>query len=193
MTATRFPTVRTERMVLTIPPPRRASAMAAFMQENQSHLAPWSPRFPADVTARDYWEQRLKRSREEFSRGASACFVMSAADDTTGPPLGFCNFTQIVHGPSCACYLGYGLSRRAQGQGFMHEGLRAAIDYMFDEVGLHRVMASYMPTNSRSGAVLRRLGFTVEGYARDYLFINGAWQDHILTALVNPQTVRPLL
>jgi ribosomal-protein-alanine N-acetyltransferase len=31
---------------------------------------------------------------------------------------------------------------------------------------------------------LRALGFTVEGYARDYLFIDGAWRDHVLTAKI---------
>lgn len=33
--------------------------------------------------------------------------------------------------------------------------------------------------------LLKRLGFVVEGYARDYLMINGLWQDHILTSLVD--------
>ncbi len=46
-------------------------------------------------------------------------------------------------------------------------------------------MANYVPTNERSGRLLRRLGFTVEGYARDYLCLNGTWQDHILTSLIN--------
>jgi ribosomal-protein-alanine N-acetyltransferase len=26
----------------------------------------------------------------------------------------------------------------------------------------------------------------VEGYARDYLYINGCWEDHILTSRTNP-------
>jgi ribosomal-protein-alanine N-acetyltransferase len=46
-------------------------------------------------------------------------------------------------------------------------------------------MANYIPVNERSGRLLRRLGFTVEGYARDYLLIAGKWEDHVLTALAN--------
>jgi ribosomal-protein-alanine N-acetyltransferase len=38
----------------------------------------------------------------------------------------------------------------------------------------------------RSARVLERLGFRHEGLARDYLFIDGDWRDHNLTALVNP-------
>jgi ribosomal-protein-alanine N-acetyltransferase len=67
----------------------------------------------------------------------------------------------------------------------MYEALTAAIKYGFEELNLHRVMANYMPTNERSGKLLGRLGFTVEGYARNYLRLAGDWKDHILTALIN--------
>jgi ribosomal-protein-alanine N-acetyltransferase len=100
--------------------------------------------------------------------------------------LGTIAFTQIARGPFQSCMLGYALAREAQGRGLMHEGLRAAIDHVFGAMRLHRIQANYVPTNERSGRVLRRLGFAVEGYARDYLFIGGAWRDHILTALINP-------
>lgn len=50
---------------------------------------------------------------------------------------------------------------------------------------MHRIMAAYLPYNQRSGKLLKRLGFIVEGYARDYLTIDGQWQDHILTSLTN--------
>ena len=78
------------------------------------------------------------------------------------------------------------MAEAEQGKGYMTEGLKSAIDYVFQELNLHRVMANYMPHNQRSGNVLKRLGFVVEGYARDYLLINGKWQDHILTSLTNP-------
>ena len=42
------------------------------------------------------------------------------------------------------------------------------------------------PTNERSGRLLSRLGFTIEGYARNYLNLNGQWCDHIMTSLTNP-------
>jgi ribosomal-protein-alanine N-acetyltransferase len=87
-----------------------------------------------------------------------------------------------------AADLGYGLDARHQGQGLMTEALRTACDYAFSAMGLHRIQANHLPENLKSAAVLRRLGFVVEGYARDYLLINGRWRDHVLTALVAPES-----
>ncbi len=68
----------------------------------------------------------------------------------------------------------------------MTEGLRAAIEFVFKKLNFHRVMANHLPENTRSEALLKRLGFEREGYAREYLFLNGAWRDHVLNSLVNP-------
>ena len=73
----------------------------------------------------------------------------------------------------------------------MTEGLKAATQYLFQELNFHRVMANYMPHNRRSCNVLKRLGFVIEGYARDYLLINGQWEDHIMTSLTNPNWQAP--
>ncbi len=83
--------------------------------------------------------------------------------------------------------LGFGLDHRLEGQGFMHEALRAAIDHVFDALSIHRIQANHQPQNLRSAALLRRLGFVVEGYARDYLRLDGAWRDHVLCSLTNPR------
>ena len=65
-----------------------------------------------------------------------------------------------------------------------------AIDYGFNELGLHRIMANHMPDNERSAGLLKSLGFEREGYAREYLYINGRWEDHVLNALINPDPGR---
>jgi len=58
-------------------------------------------------------------------------------------------------------------------------------------VQLHRIQAAHLQENSRSAAVLARLGFEREGLARRYLYIDGAWRDHIVTSIRNPAFVRP--
>lgn len=67
----------------------------------------------------------------------------------------------------------------------MTEALNNALQYVFDELNLHRVEANYMPHNVKSASVLKRLGFVAEGFARDYLYINGRWEDHVRTSKTN--------
>ena len=97
--------------------------------------------------------------------------------------IGIANFSNVVRGSFHACYLGYSIGQKWQGQGLMYEALTAAIRYMQRTQHIHRIMANYMPHNQRSGNLLARLGFEKEGYAKDYLLIDGEWRDHVLTAL----------
>jgi [ribosomal protein S5]-alanine N-acetyltransferase len=87
--------------------------------------------------------------------------------------------------------LGYALDAQTQGQGLMHEALQAVIAHAFGSLNLHRLQAAYRPENTRSGAVLARLGFREIGLSQGYLFIDGDWRDHRLTELINPGFVLP--
>jgi ribosomal-protein-alanine N-acetyltransferase len=179
------PIIETERLLLTIPNIDASSRMLAFVQENLEHFAPWSPPEPAGYYTENFWREHLQRARREFEQGLSMRLVLFSRDDVDGAVVGDCNFTNFVRGPFQACYLGYKITRSAEGRGLMREALAAAINYAFETLRLHRIMANYVPTNERSGRLLRRLGFTVEGYARDYLLVGGTWRDHILSSLTN--------
>ncbi|MFH1277133.1 MAG: GNAT family N-acetyltransferase [Candidatus Eisenbacteria bacterium] len=180
-----LPRIETKRLVLRVPESSDGAAMARFVTENREHFAPWEPHHPPEYFTEAHWEETLEKSVEEARRGRSLRLVFFAAGDAGGEILGQCAFSRIVRGPFQAALLGYGLHHRVVGKGFMEEGLRGAIDYAFTDLRLHRVMANYMPANERSARLLRKLGFTHEGYARDYLNIAGAWEDHILMSLVN--------
>jgi [ribosomal protein S5]-alanine N-acetyltransferase len=52
---------------------------------------------------------------------------------------------------------------------------------------LHRIEAACIPENVASVRLLENTGFVREGYAREYLCINGIWQDHLLFAQVKPE------
>ena len=66
----------------------------------------------------------------------------------------------------------------------MSEALQAVLAFSFDTLGLHRVEAACLPANAASRGLLAKAGFTEEGYAREYLRINGTWQDHVLFAIL---------
>jgi Acetyltransferases, including N-acetylases of ribosomal proteins len=183
--AKQFPHIETERLLLTIPAEDAAPRMLAFALENREHLTRWQPPEPVGYDTEKFWRDYLQRSREDFKEGRALRLVMFERENPSGPVIGECNFTNFVRGPFQACFLGYKIDYRAEGRGLMREALTASISYAFDTLRLHRIMANYVPTNERSGGLLRRLGFTVEGYARGYLLINGEWRDHILTSLTN--------
>ena len=181
----------TERLILTLPGPEAAGRMVQYFETNRSHLARWEPPYPRGLFTSAFWKRRLVQNREEVHERQSLRLVLLSRDDPGGPVLGMANFTQFVRGAFMACTLGYSLDQDAEGKGLMYEALATATAHVFDELGVHRIMANYLPVNERSGRLLRRLGFVVEGYARDYLYIHGAWRDHVLTALTNPEPVLP--
>lgn len=158
--------------------------MLDYFVRNRAFLAPTSPTPPPDFFTLEYMQQRVRRAHDEFEREQSVrLFLFETPADQRA--IGTITFDRLHRGPFQACYLGYALDEHEQGKGVMRETLQAAIAYAFAECNLHRIMANYMPTNIRSGGLLRRLGFAVEGYARDYLRIDGQWRDHILTSLTN--------
>ncbi|WP_311709599.1 GNAT family N-acetyltransferase [Burkholderia ubonensis] len=177
----------TDRLLLR--PANRAYApdLLTYYVENRAHLMPWEPSRPDSFYTRHAIEMRLQSMEENIAAGRAVHLLMFDKDDDR--LIGDCNFTQIVPEPFRACYLGFSVARDREGRGLMHECLETAIRYVFDELALHRVMANHRPENRRSARLLERLGFEREGYARAYLRINGAWADHVLTALINPAPV----
>ena len=66
--------------------------------------------------------------------------------------------------------------------------MRAVLRYGFEDLDLHRIEAACQPDNMASRRVLAKAGFTQEGAAAAYLKINGAWRDHLLFGIVNPNS-----
>jgi ribosomal-protein-alanine N-acetyltransferase len=185
-----LPELETPRLVLRLARPGMQDGLARFLSENfAGHLDRWSPpAAPAFFTA-GFWEERLGSAVEEFHGDRAVRWVLQprgAADPFSAPVLGTANYTNIVRGAFHACHLGYQIARAEQGRGLMAEALTATNAFMFEALRMHRIMANYRPENERSRRLLERLGFVREGLAKDYLYIDGAWRDHVLTSLTHP-------
>jgi ribosomal-protein-alanine N-acetyltransferase len=182
------PIISTENLLIYLVNPSHFSLMQEYEVNNKKHLAPWQPLRNAEYYTELTTQQRIEQSHQQFLNGNSVFLAAKSLSKVKGADniIAVASFTNIIRGSFLACNLGYSVDKKYEGQGLMFEMLNASITYMFTQHRMHRIMANYIPSNKRSERLLQRLGFTVEGKAKSYLKINGSWQDHVLTSLINP-------
>ncbi|SFM91624.1 ribosomal-protein-alanine N-acetyltransferase [Izhakiella capsodis] len=171
----------TDRLVVRLVHECDAWRLADYYATNRDFLKPWEPVRDESHCYPSGWQARLGLITEMHRQSSAFYFALLDVEETE--ICGVANFSNVLRGSFHACFLGYSLGEKWQGQGLMYEALQSAIGYIQRQQRIHRIMANYMPHNQRSGNLLARLGFEKEGYAKDYLLIDGRWQDHVLTAL----------
>lgn len=136
---------------------------------------PWgaAPDTPAKFRA------YLARTQRPTHRG----FLVCRRDD--GAIAGAINISEIVRGSFRSAYLGYYVFKGFERQGYMTEGLRAAVRHGFRVLRLHRLEANIQPRNAASLALAKRCGFRREGLSPRYLKIGGRWKDHERWAILS--------
>ena len=179
------PVLQTDRLMLKPVDPVFAGSMLDYQLRNRAHLAPWDPTPGDGYYTESFWAVRLRQRSREWSEGRGAPYLLFLKD-APERVIGTASLSNMVRGVMQGCTMGYGIDCDHQGQGLMREAIEALIRLGFDRLGLHRIQANYQPHNARSAALLARLGFVIEGRASQYLFLNGAWRDHVLTSLINP-------
>jgi ribosomal-protein-alanine N-acetyltransferase len=182
--------IETERLTIRLADPADVPEIVRYYRDNRDYLQPFSPAFEPELFDPVAWLEQVSSRRREFTAGETFrafLFLRSSPRRI----IGNINLTLVVRGAAQSCVLGYNLAEAEQGHGYMTEAVRAMVDFAFREWGLHRVAAAYMPRNGRSARVLERAGFKVEGSAPGYLCINGRWEDHVLTAIANPDPPTP--
>lgn len=180
----RLETLITDRLRLEPLRHEHVTAVLAYRVRNRAHLAPWEPSLAADALTERAVAAEIACSRDEAARDLNRRFA--AFEDKTTTIVGEFNLWRIERGVSQSAILGYSIDAARQGRGYATEAAAAVVRHAFERLGLHRIATTYQPTNDRSGRVLRKLGFVVEGYARDYLLLDGSWKDAIFVALTNP-------
>lgn len=107
---------------------------------------------------------------------ANELFVICRIED--GKIVGAINITQIFRKSFQNAYLGYSLGVKYTGKCFMTEAINLILKYAFKDLKLHRLEANIQPHNKASIAVVKRCGFSLEGFSPKYLKIGGKWCDH---------------
>jgi ribosomal-protein-alanine N-acetyltransferase len=177
----------TPRLVLREPEDGDAAALLLYYQFNEERFARWEPEHADDLAYHLRWV-RWRRTESAARRGWSFLALDRNAPDAL---VAVVNLYDVVTGSAHSAVLGYSVDGAYEGKGYAREAVQAVIGYAFGVLNLHRLAANYHPANERSGALLRGLGFVVEGYARDMTYLRGTWRDHVLTSLTNPAWEAP--
>ncbi|WP_332328119.1 GNAT family N-acetyltransferase [Streptomyces sp. WMMC940] len=158
-----------------------AAQYTALARESTRLHRPWL--FPPRTEA-DYLAYARRLLDDPTRAGYLVC------DRTDGRIAGFININNIVEGAFLSGALGYGAFAHSAGRGLMTEGLSLVVRHAFGPLGLHRLEANVQPRNRASIALVRRLGFRLEGFSPDFLLIDGAWRDHERWAITAEMELR---
>ncbi len=179
------PDLALESGALLLRPPLLSDygAWSAEREASRDFLQPWEPAWPADELTRRAFRARLRLYAQDIDRDqAYPFFIVRRAD---GALLGGVGLTQIRRGAASMATLGYWMGASHAGQGYMRIAVKIVTRFAFTTLQLRRVEAACVPENAASRHLLEKAGFEREGYARQYLEINGQWRDHLLYALLH--------
>lgn len=177
------PAIERDTVLLRVPQMSDHEEWAHLREISRDFLVPWEPTWPADDLTRGAFRRRLKRYTEDVRTDqAYAFFVFRRTDNAL---VGGLTIANVRRGVAQAGSVGYWMGQPFVRCGYMTAALRAVLPFSFDTLRLHRVEAACIPTNAASIRLLEKCGFVREGYAKEYLCINGIWQDHLLFGRTN--------
>ena len=165
---------------------RDATTWSEVRIRNEQWLSPWEGRPESQPYAT--WAERhsavvftamLRNIRKESRAGRT----LPLAITYDGRLAGQVTASNVIRGAFDSTSVGYWVDSAVAGRGVLPTALALLVDHCFASVGLHRVEANIRPENSASRRAVEKLGFREEGLHQRYLFIDGAWRDHICFAV----------
>ncbi len=151
-------------------------------EESREFLESWEPTWPADATTSAAFRRRLKKFSADWRDGLTYAFLIFRREDEV--LVGGITLSNVRRGVSLSASMGYWMGKMHARNGYMAEAIQLSLDFSFDTLGLHRIEAACLPSNTPSRNLLLKSGFFQEGFARSYLRINGTWQDHVCYAIL---------
>ena len=154
--------IETERLVIRCYEPEDAHLLKAAVDSSIEHLLPWMPwaRFEPQSVADKV--ELCRMFRGQFDLDQNYVYGIFSPDETE--QLGGSGFHKRANEGSLE--IGYWVAASAIGRGIATEVTAVQTRAGFELAGLDRIDIQVEPTNDRSLAIPRKLGFTEEGTLR---------------------------
>jgi len=158
--------------------PDDAADLFDVVGRQREYLRRWLPWVDQTESVDDVL-QFIRRAREQDDegRGPQAAILV---DGQLAGSVG----CHPIDWPNRNCSIGYWVDCGLQGRGVVTRCCAAMLDYLFDELRLHRVEIRCGTGNTRSCAIPERLGFVREGVAREAEWVNDTWVDLVVWSML---------
>ena len=165
-----LPTIETRRILLRKVSLKDAADMFEYTQDSQvSEYTGW-------YTHRSIQDSKLflKYTSNNYKNNQLSCWgIVYKAEQKFIGTAGFIGWN-VEHGRA---EIGYALSRKYWGKGYMTEVVNAIIYFGFKTMILNRIEARCVIENIASARVMEKVGMKYEGILRKCIFMKGKYQD----------------
>jgi len=167
-----------DRITLRLLQSHHAKILFDLVDSNRDHLRAWLPWLDKTRSEKDTNEFIYEMLSSFASTGAFTCGVWYKERLS-----GVAGYNRI-DSENRVGYIGYWLSKDAEGKGIMTSCCRALINHGFEECNLNRIVIAVATNNLKSQAIPDRLGFSREGVLREAEWLYNHYVDHTVNALL---------
>lgn len=173
--------IETRRLLLAPIDASDAKDLWYAVDASRRELEPWLPWVPFNVDP-DASYRYADASAVDWDNVRACRFGIR--ERATKKFVGVVGLESFAH-LHLSAELGYWLRTDATGQGYMTEASNGVLTWAFRDLKAHRIRVAAATGNHASLAVIRRLGFSFEGIAREAEHCHGRWLDHAVFGMLS--------
>ncbi len=149
-----------------------------LVQENRKHLRPWL-RWIDGHTKETHSLDYIRYTHHQ--QDVQQALILGVFDE--GKLIGEVGMHFWEHDLKKA-QIGYWIAASHQGKGIVYQCLLRFIRHIFETLSMNKLEIRFVPANKRSGELAERVGCKIEGILRESYFINGRFEDLVVTGIL---------
>jgi len=134
----------------------------------------------------DYQRNFIEHDLDNIIRGNAIRFYLF--EHNSDIILGDIVYYNILPPPISSALIGFKIDGGKRNNGFMKEGIENTLNFVFNQLNLHKIEAYIFYDNIAAIQLINKIGFVDDGIAKSYVEIKGTWTDHNRYYLLNPNT-----
>lgn len=174
-----------DRLVLKVLDSSYAGLILDYYDRNRDFFANSMSKLNDNFYTVDYQINRCWKEYELMQQQRHMRFYIFRKEDIGFTKIiGDITISDMLWGSLLSSSIGYKIDKDNLRKGYATESVISAVNYIFNELGMERIVAHIKPDNTPSINMIEKIGFQEEGISRQYIRLAGQRKDHLRYALI---------